>query len=122
MSEAALLSTIHFSYAPLDARAYLHRYKNSAQLFSSPTKRTATLACYKALSSKNPQLVRHWEVTGSVSSIIITSPGPSCAIHVAELRDSQAKIALQAKTEGQLLELDAIAKSLNLCARLVHSK
>ena len=120
MSEAALLSTIHFSYAPLDARAYLHRWQNSAQLFSSPTKRTATLACYKALSSKNPQLVRHWEVTGSVSSIIITSP--SCAVHVTELRDSQAKIALQAKTEEQLLELDAIAKSLNLCARLVHSK
>ena len=32
---------------------------------------------------------------------------------------SQAKIALKAETEDELLELEAIAKSLNLCARTV---
>lgn len=32
---------------------------------------------------------------------------------------SQAKIALKANSEDQLLELEAIAKSLNLCARSV---
>ncbi|KAI5124469.1 hypothetical protein M0805_008352 [Coniferiporia weirii] len=58
----------------------------------------ATLACYKALTLKNPKLVRHWEVTG------------------------QAKIALKGTSEEQLLELEAIAKSLNLCARVVHDK
>jgi len=58
----------------------------------------ATLACYKALAEKNPQLIKHWERTG------------------------QAKIALKGKTEEQLLELEAIAKSLNLCARAVHVK
>ncbi|KDR84776.1 hypothetical protein GALMADRAFT_217839 [Galerina marginata CBS 339.88] len=55
----------------------------------------ATLACYKALSKTNQSLVKHWENTG------------------------QAKIALKAKSEDQLLELEAIAKSLNLCARSV---
>ena len=33
---------------------------------------------------------------------------------------SQAKIALKGTSEDQLLELEAIAKSLNLCARLVR--
>ncbi|KJA25973.1 hypothetical protein HYPSUDRAFT_199214 [Hypholoma sublateritium FD-334 SS-4] len=56
----------------------------------------ATLACYKALAKANPGLVRHWEYTG------------------------QAKIALKAKSEDQLLELEAVAKSLNLCARAVQ--
>ncbi len=32
----------------------------------------------------------------------------------------QAKIALKAKSEDQLLELEAVAKSLNLCARAVQ--
>ncbi|KAL0579810.1 hypothetical protein V5O48_002221 [Marasmius crinis-equi] len=58
----------------------------------------ATLRCFKALSKNNPQLVRHWERTG------------------------QAKIALKGTSEDQLLELEAIAKSLNLCARSVHDK
>ncbi|KAF8203272.1 peptidyl-tRNA hydrolase, partial [Pholiota molesta] len=58
--------------------------------------RHATIACYKALIKKNPKLVSHWEYTG------------------------QAKIALKAKSEEQLLELEAIAKSLNLCARSVQ--
>ncbi|GLB36394.1 putative peptidyl-trna hydrolase [Lyophyllum shimeji] len=55
----------------------------------------ATLACYKALVKKNPKLVQHWERTG------------------------QAKIALKATSEEQILELEAIAKSLNLCARSI---
>jgi PTH2 family peptidyl-tRNA hydrolase len=54
------------------------------------------LACYKALVKTNPKLVQHWERTG------------------------QAKIALKAKSEEQLIELEAIAKSLNLCARAIH--
>ncbi|KAJ3855204.1 peptidyl-tRNA hydrolase, partial [Lentinula lateritia] len=53
----------------------------------------ATLACYKALTKKNPKLVRHWERTG--------------------------QIALKGTSEEQLLELEAIAKSLNLCARSI---
>ncbi|KAI6133324.1 peptidyl-tRNA hydrolase PTH2-domain-containing protein, partial [Pisolithus croceorrhizus] len=55
----------------------------------------ATLACYKALMKTNPKLVQHWERTG------------------------QAKIALRASSEDELLELEAIAKSLNLCARSI---
>ncbi|KAG7099466.1 hypothetical protein E1B28_001316 [Marasmius oreades] len=58
----------------------------------------ATLACYKALLEKNAQLVRDWERTG------------------------QAKIALKGNSEEQLLELEAMAKSLNLCARSVQDK
>ncbi|KAJ8084280.1 hypothetical protein PM082_003048 [Marasmius tenuissimus] len=58
----------------------------------------ATLKCFKALSNANPQLVRHWERTG------------------------QAKIALKGKSEDEILELEAIAKSLNLCARAVYDK
>ncbi|KAJ3526130.1 hypothetical protein NM688_g8298 [Phlebia brevispora] len=56
----------------------------------------ATLACYKALMKTNPDLLRHWELTG------------------------QAKIALKGSSEEQLDELEAIAKSLNLCARAIH--
>ncbi|KAF9821852.1 hypothetical protein IEO21_00282 [Rhodonia placenta] len=56
----------------------------------------ATLACYKALLKTNPKLLQHWERTG------------------------QAKIALKATSEDALLELEAIAKSLNLCARPIH--
>ncbi|KIJ68732.1 hypothetical protein HYDPIDRAFT_24985 [Hydnomerulius pinastri MD-312] len=55
----------------------------------------ATLACYKALMKTNPQLVKHWERTG------------------------QAKIALRGSSEDELLELEAVAKSLNLCARSI---
>ncbi|KAJ3894029.1 peptidyl-tRNA hydrolase, partial [Lentinula edodes] len=63
----------------------------------------ATLACYKALTKKNPKLVRHWERTGQVQTLISTL----------------AKIALKGTSEEQLLELEAIAKSLNLCARSI---
>ncbi|KAG1784266.1 peptidyl-tRNA hydrolase PTH2-domain-containing protein [Suillus placidus] len=55
----------------------------------------ATLACYKALSRTNPALVQHWERIG------------------------QAKIALKCSSEDELLELEAVAKSLNLCARSI---
>lgn len=55
----------------------------------------ATLACYKALLKKNPKLIQHWERTG------------------------QAKIALKAASEDQILELEAIAKSMDLCARSI---
>ena len=37
-------------------------------------------------------------------------------------RASQAKIALKGSSEEQLAEFEAIAKSLNLCARAVHNK
>lgn len=43
---------------------------------------------------------------------LIAIPSDNC-------HHSQAKIALKAKSEDQLLELEAIAKSLNLCARSV---
>ncbi|KAH7104711.1 PTH2-domain-containing protein [Auriculariales sp. MPI-PUGE-AT-0066] len=56
----------------------------------------ATLGCYKALQKSNPSLLRHWEVTG------------------------QAKIALQCPSEEELLTLQAVAKSLNLCARSIQ--
>lgn len=36
--------------------------------------------------------------------------------------NSQAKIALKGKSEDQLIELEAIAKSLNLCARAIHNE
>ncbi|KAI0768512.1 peptidyl-tRNA hydrolase PTH2-domain-containing protein [Trametes elegans] len=55
----------------------------------------ATLACYKILQKTNPGLLKHWERTG------------------------QAKIALKASSEEELLELEAIAKSLNLAARSI---
>ncbi|TFL06442.1 PTH2-domain-containing protein [Pterulicium gracile] len=58
----------------------------------------ATLDCFKVLSHRNPKLVRHWERTG------------------------QAKIALKAKSEQQILELEAAAKKENLCARLAYEK
>ncbi|KAJ7102150.1 PTH2-domain-containing protein [Mycena belliarum] len=56
----------------------------------------ATISCYKTLVKRNPQLVKHWERTG------------------------QAKIALKATSEKQLVELEAMAKGLNLCARSVR--
>ncbi|EIM19774.1 PTH2-domain-containing protein [Wallemia mellicola CBS 633.66] len=56
----------------------------------------ATLACYKALQQSNPTLLRHWERTG------------------------QAKITVQAKSEEELLILQAQAQSLNVCARSIQ--
>ncbi|KAJ7630720.1 peptidyl-tRNA hydrolase PTH2-domain-containing protein [Roridomyces roridus] len=58
----------------------------------------ATLACYRALVQRNTNLVRHWERTG------------------------QAKIALKATSEKQLLDLQSVAKNLNLCARCVQDQ
>jgi peptidyl-tRNA hydrolase len=63
----------------------------------------ATLACYKALSrqeakSSNPSasILRRWEQLG------------------------QAKIAVQVKSEEELLVLQAQAISLGLCAKVIH--
>jgi PTH2 family peptidyl-tRNA hydrolase len=56
----------------------------------------ATLACYKALQSGNPTLLKQWE------------------------RSGQAKVALKCATEGELLDLEARAKALNLCARSIR--
>ncbi|CAE6413749.1 unnamed protein product [Rhizoctonia solani] len=56
----------------------------------------ATLACYKALSSANPALLRHWE------------------------RFGQPKIALKCDSEEELLLLQATAQSLSLCARSIQ--
>jgi len=56
----------------------------------------ATLSCYKAVSKANPALLRAWE------------------------REGQAKIALQCKSEDDMLLLQAQAQSLGLCARVVQ--
>lgn len=67
----------------------------------------ATLACYKALSkaeattskgrqSSKRSLLHRWESTG------------------------QAKIAVQVKSEDELMMLQAQAMSLGLCARIIH--
>lgn len=56
----------------------------------------ATLACYKALQAGNPTLLKQWE------------------------RSGQAKVALKCATEGELLDLEARAKALNLCARSIR--
>lgn len=95
----------------------------------------ATLACYKALYKKNrsvgrkpsirlccshranflnEQLVQHWERTGSVFLFALTYHKFLFTFSL-----SQAKIALKVKSEDELLELEAVAKSLNLCARSV---
>jgi len=46
--------------------------------------------------------------------------GPVCYIFQTYFISRQAKIALRASSEDQLVELEAIAKSLNLCARSIH--
>jgi peptidyl-tRNA hydrolase, PTH2 family len=63
----------------------------------------ATLACYKALlreesrkSSSSNSILRRWESLG------------------------QAKIAVQAKSEEELLVLQAQAMSLGICAKMIH--
>ncbi|EJD04320.1 PTH2-domain-containing protein [Fomitiporia mediterranea MF3/22] len=56
----------------------------------------ATLACYKALGKSNPALLRRWERTG------------------------QSKVALRADSDEDLETMEAMARSLNLCARAIH--
>lgn len=51
--------------------------------------------------------------------------GRSCSymllnVYSTSLIHRQAKIALKVKTEDEMLELEAIAKSLNLCARSIQ--
>ncbi|CAG8439571.1 1338_t:CDS:2 [Ambispora leptoticha] len=53
----------------------------------------ATLACYKSLRASNPKMLKVWE------------------------RFGQMKVALRVKDETELLELQAIALSLGLCAK-----
>jgi peptidyl-tRNA hydrolase, PTH2 family len=56
----------------------------------------ATLACYKALQRQSPSpLLRRWE------------------------RHGQAKVALQVKSEDELLELQAKAMSLGIVAEVI---
>ncbi|KAI8143113.1 peptidyl-tRNA hydrolase PTH2-domain-containing protein [Fennellomyces sp. T-0311] len=55
----------------------------------------ATLACYKAASKTNPDVLRAWE------------------------RSGQAKVALKIDSEEKLLELQAIALSMNLTAQSI---
>ncbi|KAI8098658.1 peptidyl-tRNA hydrolase [Halteromyces radiatus] len=55
----------------------------------------ATLACYKAIQKSNPAVLRKWE------------------------RSGQAKVALKAVSEEQLLELQAMALSLNITAQSI---
>ncbi|KAF9036475.1 peptidyl-tRNA hydrolase [Hymenopellis radicata] len=56
----------------------------------------ATLACYKSLKAHNVPLLRQWERTG------------------------QIKVALRCESEEELLTLQALAQSLNLCARSIQ--
>jgi len=58
----------------------------------------ATLACYKALLNRTPStgLLKRWENNG------------------------QPKIAVQVKSEEELMTLQALAQSLGLCARVIH--
>lgn len=58
----------------------------------------ATLACYKYFFTKSPDspILRRWE------------------------RNGQAKVALQVKSEDELLMLQAQAISLGLCARSIQ--
>lgn len=58
----------------------------------------ATLACYKALLNHTPStgLLKRWENNG------------------------QPKIAVQVKSEEELMTLQALAQSLGLCARVIH--
>ncbi|EPQ60945.1 peptidyl-tRNA hydrolase [Gloeophyllum trabeum ATCC 11539] len=56
----------------------------------------ATLACYTAMQSSDPELLRRWEHTG------------------------QTKVALRCADEDEMQHLQAQAQSLNLCARSIR--
>ncbi|KAG0170075.1 hypothetical protein DFQ28_002522 [Apophysomyces sp. BC1034] len=56
----------------------------------------ATLACYKALKKSDPRVLQEWEHSG------------------------QAKVALKCDSEEKLLELQAVAHSLNLTAQSIQ--
>ena len=78
--------------------------------------RHATLACFKSLQKANPNVRR------SPVSVRATM---NCALTPFELLrhwewTGQAKIALQVKSEDELLLLQASAQSLNLVARVIH--
>ena len=46
--------------------------------------------------------------------------GSSLGVVSLSMLQSQAKIALKASSEDEILELEAIAKSLNVCARSIQ--
>jgi peptidyl-tRNA hydrolase len=50
----------------------------------------------------------------------LASHSPIFGIDSPPTLHSQAKIVLKASSEEEILELEAIAKSLNLCARSIH--
>jgi peptidyl-tRNA hydrolase len=91
----------------------------------------ATIACYKALVKKNPK-VCHLHLSGSPAADMITAHQTLGAYRVRNLpaepindvytTQRQAKIALKVSSEEELLELEAIAKSLNLCARCAQDR
>lgn len=56
----------------------------------------ATLACYKTLATSNPKLLHHWERTG------------------------QAKVAVKCGSTAELLELQAKALALGVCAKSIQ--
>ncbi|PPQ97172.1 hypothetical protein CVT26_000435 [Gymnopilus dilepis] len=60
-----------------------------------------------------------WIADGDLAAVSAGLLEPCKMVLVHWERTGQAKIALKAKSEDQLLELEAIAKSLNLCARSV---
>ena len=95
--------------------------------------RHATLACYKALVKKNPKVsldilrrsppVAEGFVQANPplgSDRVNAAPGSSLYDVSLSILQSQAKIALKASSEEEILELEAIAKSLNLCARSIQ--
>lgn len=65
-------------------------------------------------SQTRPALGTYWVCRQFLAKIA----DPLIAPHPLRSR-SQAKIALKAASEAQILELEAIAKSLNLCARSI---
>jgi len=109
-------------------------------LTTLPARRHATLACYKSLMQANPA-VRPRPSTSSSARVLTSSSSPRAArsslgahrvrrlIPRPALRDhadvctcfrSQAKIAVQCRSEEDLQLLQASAQSLGLCARSIQ--
>lgn len=99
--------------------------------------RHATLACYKALSKSNPSVRASIALPGfsththkeSSSSDIGKGRGQHSLVLIFKrtnlvlmncTADRQTKVALRANDEEELDTLEAIARSLNLCARSIH--
>lgn len=104
-----------------------------------PLRRHATLACYKALSKSNPTVC-----IAAISSILsyplkfensffgigrrlgTFSASRTCmasqtyCFFYYSSDASQTKVALRGSSEDELDTLEALARSLNLCARSIH--